>query len=449
MNIKTILLLVLTVILAVGCAKQRQRIRDAEGVSPTLDAAMISNSTQVQDKVFMQLLVRAGLCTGSGDCKEKVPADGNKDWGKVVEAGFGFVDELWENYMDALFWYNRFRNTTSKQLSITGAMTASVLGILDASSEAIAITAASFGFSSASFENLSGTLLYDLDPSGIKTLVDRARFQYRQASGKRATAREDADKKGFTDSTPMANNRPEAIALIQGYLSLCLPAYIETQVNNAVAATDFKVIDDPSQAGSLIPRLQRVDVNESQALELNRYRVLEADKSLPVTPKSESGIKNALTPLEKRLSFSEGIKIQEALCVKGDGNFGTEVSETRKAIKLYQTARGEKEGERDGKLSKPGYRDALLQEETCIGSKANYLNAYEKFEYNTEKKFKDLLGRINNELKTQGLPIMSPPLPDSIVFDGKIRAAIRQIQQKKGKMENPGELTRELDDEMD
>jgi hypothetical protein len=263
-----------------------------------------------------------------------------------------------------------------------------------------------------------------------------------------------------TAIAPLATNRPDAMSLIQGYLSLCLPASIETQVNNAVASTDFEL--DPATKGSLIPTLRRVDIHTRNQIQLenniqnrnqfesgNRIGRINAQTQLEPEKPSPTAIKNAQTSIEKGLSRSAGIKIQEALCVVGDGDFGkTERSETRKAIKLYQAVRDVPEAERDGKLNYPADRDALIAKGACIGKEANYLNAYERFMYQDKAAITTLQKRINNELAKLDLtPLLLDPFSGS--FDAETRDAIQQLKEKKGITERLNELTPDLDEDID
>jgi hypothetical protein len=124
-----------------------------------------------------------------------------------------------------------------------------LLGVFQASASAIAATAAAFGFSTQAITNYSSGFLYKINPSGIRTVVERSQAVYRQGVEERVT---------------VYNSRPAAVAAIQGYLSLCLPASIETQINEAVAASDFKLVKpvDKDAAPSPVPELKRVATEE-------------------------------------------------------------------------------------------------------------------------------------------------------------------------------------------
>ena len=179
-----------------------------------------------------------------------IPPKGSDDWAVFIEAGFNFIDEECNQYLDSLFWFNRYRRTTQNQIALTGATTAAIMGIAGAAAEAIAATATAFGFLTATADNFGSTVLFELEPSGIKTLVDRSRAQYRSAAQQRIKREE-------------AKNQPAAMSLIQGYLALCLPASIETQVNGAIVDTNFT--EDKTADESLVPKLRRVPLPNIEA----------------------------------------------------------------------------------------------------------------------------------------------------------------------------------------
>lgn len=399
MQIQSIrILLLVFVIAATGCSKNLQRHKFVDGLSPVPDAKAVKVSTENQNEVFKQLLIRSQLGTA--------PGDGDVKWGQFVEAGFGFVDEQCEQYLDSLFWYNRFRNTTAKQLSVTGAATASVMGIVESSAAAIAVTAAAFGFTSASFDNLTGNVLYELEPSGVKSLVDRSKAAYRSVLGSRVDIRGTDSGRLFSATDSVARNRPEAMSLIQGYLALCLPTYIEAQVNNAVADTDFT---KSQQQFSFVPSLTRQPVSfydvmakfkaDADAAALKKQvKVLEIQLGLERvtrTPLSPNRISGAQSPQEEKISVIQGIAIQNALCVPSDAVFG---QDTRAAIKMYQEFLFDPK--KDGILRLTGQIAALAGMTSCDLTDLGEKNIFERmfFGENPEE-VGDLQAMIDEQLK--------------------------------------------------
>lgn len=383
----------LCLLVLVGCTRERTRLRYTSGLPPVSDAAMVTQSTQNQSKIITELTTRAGLIA--------IPPKGSDDWGVFVEAGFNFIDEECNRYLDSLFWFDRYRKTTQNQIAITGAATAAIMGLAGAAAEAIAATAAAFGFLTATVDNVSNSVLYELEPSGIKMLVDRSRAQYRAAAKQRNEAKE-------------AYNQPAAMSLIQGYLALCLPATIETQVNGAVSDTDF--VEDKTAEKSLVPKLRRVPQTNVEAA--IRREPLRAEAPLPRTPPAPTGVLQASSPVERALSLSDGKAVQQALCIEPDGDFG---DKTRDAIALYYAAKA-RPGQRVLRTSVDVIE--LMNAGPCEGTL--YRNAYERFEFASPNKIKDLQQRINLELQERGL---GQPINASGVFDQATREAIKRIQE--------------------
>jgi hypothetical protein len=145
-------------------------------------------------------------------------------YSEVVAAGINYVDVRCDRYMDALFHFNRIRETASREVQFAGAASAAALTILKASTELIGLAPLGIGFIDQTINNVGRGLLYDLPPHIVRQLVERQQDAYLKAVSKEYTS------------------RPHAMQTIQGYASLCLPATIETEVNRAIAAAEYKPI---------------------------------------------------------------------------------------------------------------------------------------------------------------------------------------------------------------
>ena len=86
--------------------------------------------------------------------------------------------------------------------------------------ESVMISGIAFGLASSTVDNLSSNLLYELDPSSVRALVQTMQAKYRQALGV-----------GYL-------TRPAAATAIRRYATLCLPASIEAEVNLSVKKAD-------------------------------------------------------------------------------------------------------------------------------------------------------------------------------------------------------------------
>ena len=167
----------------------------------------------------------------------------------------------------------------------------------------------------------------------------------------------------------------------------------------AIALSD---LNDYYDAGTILGALVGITESvgtmareESKRLE-NVTRGLDPDQPLAPTPPATTSIKNAVTPQEKRLSLSDGERIQKALCIEADGDFGGPNSKTREAIKLFQAAISSKPTDRTGHLDNQNQVNILLGASPCTNPP--YRNAYEKFEYPEDgEKIKELQKRLGLE----------------------------------------------------
>ena len=402
--------------LSSGCSMFDEKRAYITGLPPTIDADRLRKSTEAQKNIVSDLLVRANLTGG-------IPANGSADWAVFTEAGFGFVDEQCDRYLDALFWYNRARSATQTQLALTGATAASIMGILDASKEAIAITAAAFGFASGTVDTLASSVLYSLDPSSIKNLVDRSRSQYRQAAASRSIV-----------------TQPGAMSVIQGYLRLCLPATIETQINGAVSETGFA--EDTTASSGIVPVLKRVGTAQTTS---NPTELTDAREPVSPTPPppAPTRILNPISALEEGISFRRGQDIQRTLCVKADGNFGaTTGSQTRTAIRWYQMSRQPGNPEAwTGILDNRNDAITLMSLTPCAKHPLGFKNAFERFHFETADAIRSFQGQLNEALAN--FQIVRANTPGS--FDGNTRHAITLLQRFSGLPET-GAVTPALDD---
>lgn len=212
------------VLVLAGCGQDRQRLEDLSGPNRSLDPARIAEDTANQNKVLQNLAEQAGL--------KSLPDEGSADWSKVAEAGFNYVDQKCEDYLDSLFWWDRYRKSATNQIHLLGAATAAGLGLAEAAAKEIALVALGFGLAGETVDNVFNSVLYQLSPSGVQAIVQRSRENYRAS-----VARSAADGK-----QPVATTRVGAVRLVRSYLALCLPPQIEAEVNKAVGAASYQVV---------------------------------------------------------------------------------------------------------------------------------------------------------------------------------------------------------------
>jgi hypothetical protein len=209
-------------LLAGGCAQRDSLQLLYRGPDPRLTEASAKAFADNEDGVYQQLLRSAGLPPrGTADATGRIlyqePTTAT-EWQQVINAGLNMADEKCDDYLSALHRLDRARRTTSTQLTLTGATTAAIMGLLEASAQAIAITAAAFGYTAATVENLGNSVLYELEPSSVSTMVHKLQNQYRQQ----------------LSSTSGFQGRATAFSIVQNYIRICLPSQIEAEVNSSI-----------------------------------------------------------------------------------------------------------------------------------------------------------------------------------------------------------------------
>ncbi len=196
-----------------GCATIQTKTSYYKGNTPDLQPADLARFAAQQDAIVATLEAMAGtpgLQNGS-------------DWRPVVDAGMHYADVRCSRFMDALFWFNRVRETSSHQIQYTGAATSALLALVGAAKDLIGIAPLGFGLLDQTVNNVGQGLLYNLDPGIVSGLVGRQQAAYRQA---------------IKDTR--YTNRGAALQTIQQYAVLCLPVSIEGEVNRAITNSEFK-----------------------------------------------------------------------------------------------------------------------------------------------------------------------------------------------------------------
>ncbi len=173
------------------------------------DAAELEVHRKSQDEVLTELMKLTALPGAQ-------PAPPAPLWDDVIAAGMNYADGKCDAYMHALFRLNRDRRTSTAEIGLLGTATAGIMAAAKSAAKDVAIVAIAFGLASSTVDNLSSNLLYDLDPSSVRAMVQTMQTRYRSGLGK-----------GYS-------SRPAAVTAIRRYAVLCLPASIEAEVNLSV-----------------------------------------------------------------------------------------------------------------------------------------------------------------------------------------------------------------------
>lgn len=306
--------LALAVIIS-GCIPGPNGLGVYNGPPPVISASSAAASTRNYLAVRDVFIRRAGY----GSSATVV------DWYEVSLAGFSYVDEQCTAYLSALQDLRRSRDHIRNQIAAVGTTTGAILGVTGVTTQAIAITAAAFGLASQITENATASLLYAMDPSDIQDLVRNQSQAYRMGVA--------AQRANYVSQNA-------AMDAVRGYLNLCLPVSIEAQVKAAVKNTAY--IATPTSFG--VPSLTQVSTGDSAvqaSVIIPSQQALRDDPvqrpKQPEKSKLAAGLMAGDLPNITRIELEE---IQKRLCVRVDGNFGPDKSETREALREVQAKFG-------------------------------------------------------------------------------------------------------------
>lgn len=197
-----------------GCSTYRSATTVQDGPGLSFKPEEIASFRESQDKVLEELYALAAVDKADG---KSTVVGGN--WDAVIDAGMDYADVRCEAYIHALFRLNRDKKSVTNQLGLLGGASAGLMAAVDAAARNVAAVAIGFGLASATVDNLASNLLYELDPSSVRTLVKSLQSHYRAAKGN-----------GYA-------SRPVAMSVMRGYAALCIPANIEAEVNVAVKSS--------------------------------------------------------------------------------------------------------------------------------------------------------------------------------------------------------------------
>jgi len=209
--------LVLAAALATSaCASVQDHVSAYKGNVPDLSDTDVAAFVAAREHVVAQLKTLSGT---------DPQVDGD-DWRPVVDAGILYADVRCDRYMNALFWFNRARESSSREIGFGGSATSAALALLNAGKDLIGLAPLGFTFLDQTVNNIGKGLLFDLNPSIVRSLVEKQQTAYLQ--GLNGTQ--------FRTKTGAMN-------AIQAYVALCLPPSIETEVSRAVEASEYKPND--------------------------------------------------------------------------------------------------------------------------------------------------------------------------------------------------------------
>ncbi len=221
----------------------------------------------------------------------------SSDWYEVVETGFSIVDDECKVYFSELFTFDRSVKATRSTLNVFQTFTNAILAVTGADTITMTTIAQAFGLASSMTDVVADTYLYRLPPAPTKEFVFKMLRAYDNESSLNRSA---------------ITGPESAYRRIQGYLDLCLPVTIESNllehVNDAVATANS------GKGGSALE--VRVGSNNS-ALVLSEL-IEDSKKPLPSAGKN-SGTGQGPSEYERSVPSYVWMDIQNALCIGKDG----------------------------------------------------------------------------------------------------------------------------------
>ena len=409
------------------------------GVPPTLEQLNVSATAYSQDQLVNELIQTAGLSSQ--------PPSSTPDWSLVTKAGIYEIGRQCDQYLDALFRFNREQRAGRQDLAAAAAATGAIMGISGASAKALAITAAAFGLASSLFDASVNSVLFTIEPSALRNVALQGLKNYFE-----------------TLDLSKITSRPDMLIALQGYLAQCSPAALEANINNAASGSPFAVTNpdkDKARAAAALAAPAATTVlqpktggpSDSQrggasagsgasapAIAAEVVKILRAQNitnpSAPLSkPVTVPGLQGCVGKAECTLPAERLRQYQTALCVDptAPGEAGAFGPLTRNAFHdfLVGKTRPTDPAKTPDKMddSTKSYFDELKKLD-CKDSTQEFKNAYEVGWFGSVPKTST--GRIQDlQSNLQKLLNKDPPLAKSGMLDKDTRDAIEKFCGKR------------------
>lgn len=221
----------------------------SQGAGFDLNSGQLAQATQLQDEYVYYICRQAG---GSNLETTAGPSCSGASWTAFTEAGMNDVDQRCDAFLGWLDAQRRNRTPVLSQIATMGAATAGIMGVTGVGIHAIAIVATAFGLAGTSYANWNSRLLLDVDHSTVQTVVYTRQQQYRKAN-----------------AGMIVPDRAAAIYLLRGYLRICMPITIETDINTTVALVQRGALEAAAQSPILrsiptVPFTPRAPVTQGE-----------------------------------------------------------------------------------------------------------------------------------------------------------------------------------------
>lgn len=293
-----------------ACSPMSEQYLDG-GVGSALNSGQLSQETERQDEYIYYICRQSG---GSETAGAGARGCSISSWATFITAGMNDIDRRCDAYLTWLDTQRRNRPAVLEQISATGTATSGILSVTGAGTKAMALVATAFGLAGATYGTWNSRLLLAVDHSTVQALVYRRQEQFRQDN---------------SSAIKSVSDRPTAIYLLRGYLRICMPMTIETDINSTITLVQSDAPQSVVRAAIVRPAGIAGAISD-------------VGKPFPEPKRYENpNLKNKLTDKERGLSDSRIAELQRALCIKTPTeSFGPRGSEIRKAMSEFFVGAG-------------------------------------------------------------------------------------------------------------
>ena len=157
---------------------------------------------------------------------DKLPSENSPGWYEIAKGGFNVVGAKCDDYLGKLYNYEHSRQQTSSILASLSSASTTILSLNDVSKAAIGTLAAIFGLAASANDALAEGYLQLIGQNVVGSTVSKLQQAYASQF-----------------SAANVKSQADAIAAIRGYLQICTPVYLESQITSYVAKAGAQPVD--------------------------------------------------------------------------------------------------------------------------------------------------------------------------------------------------------------
>ncbi|MFO1037539.1 MAG: hypothetical protein U1E45_11885 [Geminicoccaceae bacterium] len=386
---------------------QRTRALAKTGVNPRIDAADAASWSNDQTAYLIAFNGGNGL-----------PPDPSAQWSSIALSGMSYVDLRCNEFFVALDDYADNQRSLRESTGLVGTATATVMGLVQAASAAVAAVGASFTLAQGLMDSSAQTILFAVTPTRLKTLQTKAADAYRAGR--------------FGPESPEIKTRAQAADAIGGYVELCTPVALKSLVGETIDQVRLGARPGDGRVtveGFNGPAARNL-VTPGRAFGSESLLPRSYNSSDPTKPQPPIQIFPGTKGPEKFLDASQIQRIQSYLCVQESDVLGPK---TREAIALWQEVEGVPPASRANAGLNERQRDTLLLQSRQQGpcDMALYRNYFERSAYSTPDAVNGLIEQISKKSDELNLGL-SIPTNSQTLNDPGVRQLIEAIAKALG-----------------